>query len=81
MQELKLYVKTLLNSHFHFYWLVFFRFWTKVLDDEFFLFGDSIVAAINDYIDVVSESHNYAIVRLKLFFYSIEWKVISHIVC
>ena len=80
MREPKFYVQTLLNSYFHLDRDIDFWFDSLVVNDELLFFGDAIVIAVDDDVDVIAQPNNYTIVRFKLLFDSVEGKVICHVV-
>jgi len=60
--KFELYVQALFNTHFHLDRLVFLGLRARVLHHELFFFGDAVVVAIDDNIDVVPQSHDDSIV-------------------
>ena len=78
--ELKFYVETFFNSNLHLDGVIFFWFLLSVADDELLFLGNTIVAAIDDNIDVVTKSDSDSCVALKLFLDSVELEVICRVV-
>lgn len=79
--ELKLNMKAFFNSNLHFNWSISIWFLAYVSNNELFFLGDFIILAIYDNINIVPESDNNPIVCFKLFFYSVELKIVRNIVC
>jgi hypothetical protein len=73
-------VQTLLDPYFHFYGRVKRRLISNILNNELFLFGYFVVAAINYHVKVVADPDNDSIVGLKLFFDTVELKIVVHII-
>lgn len=78
--ELKFYVETFFNSNLHLDGVIFFWFLLSVAHDELLFLGNTIVAAIDDNIDVVTKSDSDSCVALKLFLDSVELEVICRVV-
>ena len=78
--ELKFDVQTFFDADLHFYWSVGVGFDAYVGHDEFLLFGNPIVISIDDYVDIIPQIDNYAIICFKLFFNPVELKIVGHVV-
>ena len=55
-------MQALFDSHLHLDWFILFWFFACILDNEFFLFGYSVVVAIDHHINEVAQTHNDTIV-------------------
>ena len=55
-------MEALLNSYFHFDWLVSLGLFASVIDDELLLFSNPVVAAIDHHVDVIPQIYCYAVV-------------------
>lgn len=68
-----------LQAHLHHQRLIVLWLWGDILYDELCLLANFLVAAIDDYVDVVAHSHYCAVVALVQFFAPEELKVVVRI--
>lgn len=78
--ELKFNVKALLNTDFHFDRIILFRFFFCITHYELFLFSDTIVASVDDNINVVTKTDCYSSVGLVLAFNAIKLEIVRGII-
>lgn len=78
--EFKFNMKALLNADFHFDWIIFLGLFFCIAHYELFLLGDTIVASIDDYINVVTKTDCYASVAFMLAFDTIKLEIIRRVV-
>ena len=80
MRELELNMETLFDADLHLDWHTFVFLLPHILHQKLLLLGYSIVVPIDDHVYEVAQSHHNAIVTFKLLFYSVERKVVRHVV-
>ena len=80
MIELKFNMKALLDADFHFDRIILFRLFLCITHYELLFFSDTIVAPIDDNIDVVTKTDCYSSVGLVLALDAIELEILSRII-